>query len=115
MRRAALALLLAACAAPVIPSPSPSVAQWYFDAPTQPARRGGAATVAMHGPPGVTCRAVFRWPGAPADGQPIAPVTTGADGVATLRWTVDPATPPGSWRVDATCDGQTLSTHVPID
>ena len=52
---------------------------------------------------------------APSGGQRIAPVTTDTSGAATFSWTVDPATPPGSWRMDATCAGQVFSTHVPIE
>ena len=109
-------LLLASCAAPiVVPSASPSAVRWYFDAVTQPARRGGAASIAIHGSPGVSCIAVFLWPDAPSGGQRIAPVTTEASGTATFRWAVDPATPAGSWRMDATCAGQVFSTHVPVE
>ena len=116
MTRIALtALLFAACAGP-IPVPSTgSPGQWYFDAVTQPGRRGGNASITIHGPPGVSCAALFLWPGMPSGGQRVASVTTDGSGSATFRWTVDPATPPGSWRIDATCAGAVFSTHVPIE
>jgi hypothetical protein len=51
-----------------------------------------------------------------AERRPEHPAaTTDASGTAVLRWPVDPATSAGSWRIDATCGGQTLSTHVPIE
>ncbi len=116
MRVAIVTLLLASCAAPAAaPLASAPPGQWSFDAVTQPGRRGGDASVTIHGLSGVPCTAVFLWPGAPSDGQRIAPVTTDTSGSATFRWSVDPATPPGSWRIDATCAGQVFSTHVPID
>ena len=116
MRLAIAAFLLASCAAPATAPPSsPSPGQWYFDAVTQPVRRGGTATVTIHGAPTVQCTAVFLWPGMPSGGQGVAAVTTDASGRAAFRWTVDPATPPGSWRMDATCAGQVFSTHVPIE
>ena len=116
MRLAIAAFLLASCAAPA-PQPPASAAAgpWYFDAVTQPVRRGGTAAVTIHGAPGVQCTAVFLWPEMPTGGQRIAPVTTDTSGAATFSWTVDPATPPGSWRMDATCAGQVFSTHVPIE
>ena len=113
-RIAFAALVLASCAAPIA-APSTSLAQWYFDAVTLPGRRGGTAAATIHGSPGVSCTAVFLWPDMPSGGQRIAPVTTDASGSATFRWTVDPATPPGSWRIDATCAGQLFSTHVPVE
>ncbi len=110
------ALVLVSCVAPIaVPPASPSPGQWYFDPVTQPARRGGPAAVTIHGAPGVQCSAVFLWPGTQSDGQRVSPVTTDLSGSATIRWSVDPATPPGSWRVDATCGGQLFSTHVPVE
>lgn len=87
----------------------------FFDGITQPGRRAGQALVVLHTLPGVMCEAVFLWPGMPAGGQRIPSTTTDATGTAVFRWSVDPATPPGSWRIDATCGGRTVSTHVPID
>ena len=115
MRLAIVALLFVACAAPVPPAASSPPGQWYFDAIGQPARRGTTAMVTIHGVPNTACTAVFLWPGTPSGGQRVPPATTDATGVAVLRWTVDPATPPGSWRIDATCAGQLFSTHVPIE
>jgi hypothetical protein len=113
---ALLALVLASCGAPAVTprSPSPLLGQWYFDA-TQPGKRGGTASVTIHGSPSVQCTALFLWPKMPRAGQSIPAATTDASGTAVLRWPVDPATPAGSWRIDATCGGQTLSTHVPIE
>ena len=116
MRLAIAALLFVSCAASSAPAPASSPpGQWYFDAIAQPATRGGIATVTIHGAPNTPCTAVFLWPGMPSAGQRVTGTTTDATGVAVFRWTVDPATPPGSWRIDATCAGQTFSTHVPIE
>ena len=86
----------------------------YFDGVTEPGRRGGFATVTLHTAPGVHCIAVFLWPGMPDGGQPVSEALTDSAGTAALRWPVDPLTPSGSWRIDATCGSRTVSTHVPI-
>ena len=110
------ALLFVSCAASSAPARASSPpGQWYFDPVAQPARRGTTALVTIHGVPNTACTAIFLWPGAPSGGQRVPPATTDATGVAVFRWTVDPATPPGSWRIDATCAGQLFSTHVPIE
>ncbi len=121
--RALLAVLLAtsvACAPAPTPSPTASRtlaadAPLYFSAVSGPARRGGEAFAIVRTAPGIRCSGVFLWPGMPSGGQQLAPLTTGTDGAATFRWTVDAATPPGSWRIDVTCLDRVVSTHVPID
>ena len=91
-----------------------AAAPLYFDAIVQPGRRGATASVTLHTRPGVACVAVFLWPGAAEGGQRVPDAVADASGKAVLRWTVDSATPGGSWRIDATCGGRTVSTHVPI-
>ena len=125
----ALAALAACDAAPVPISrpPTPSAtasaavtrtldptAPLFFEGFTQPAPPGGTATATIRTVPGITCSGVFLWPGMPSGGQQVAPVSADASGTVTLRWAVDPATPPGSWRIDANCGGRVVSTHVPI-
>ena len=113
--------MAAACQTALPPSPPPPTrtldpaAPLFFDAFTVTAQRGSVATATIHTQPGVSCAAVFLWPGSPSGGQPVPSASADPSGVVPLRWTIDPATPAGSWRIDATCGGRTVSTHVPVD
>lgn len=129
MRPVLAALAIVACTATPAPTatPNPSVATagvTYFVEAS--ARRGATGTVVLATAPGARCRPAFVYPGGPSvvgdSARPSASPVPGLDERAAdtggrIRWTwnVDARTPPGSWLFEATCDGTTVSTHVPVE